>query len=141
MEIKFSTEEKDRKFVIDGLNKFNANFNKNLVPYSNKKEFGFFAYANDEIVGGISGETDMGNWVHVELLYVDEKCRGKYIGTLLIKKVEEYVTENKLVGIHLNTWDWQAKGFYEKIGFTVFGELKGHPLGGTKYYLKKQINN
>jgi len=142
MEIK-STDIKEidnlKKFLGDGLDNFNKKYSNNIIPFENKKTFGFEVYENGELIGGACGHTNMGNWVWVELLYVDEKHRGKDIGTLLIKKIENFCKENRCLGVHLNTWDWQAKGFYEKMGFDCYGELKNHPLGGACFYMKKQL--
>jgi hypothetical protein len=40
---------------------------------------------------------------------------------------------------HLNTFDWQAKAFYEKPGYVIFGVLEDCPRGHTRHYLKKFI--
>lgn len=140
MKIEFSNRFDERtQFIIDGLNKYNSQFQTNIVPYTAKKECGFYVLENDQIIGGIFGSSDMGNWIHIELFYIDEKFRGKDIGTQLIQKVENYAANENYVGMHLNTWDWQAKGFYEKMGFAVFGKLENHPFGSTRYYLKKEL--
>ena len=40
--------------------------------------------------------------------------------------------------IQLDTFDWQAKGFY-KNGYSVFGELKNCPKGHSRYYMSKSL--
>jgi len=139
MKFVFSTEKEHEEFLGKGLNGFNGRFSANIIPYENKKDFGFYAYDGEQLVGGICGNTDMGNWLHVELLYVDGLYRGKDVGTGLMCKAEEFAKENGCVGIHLKTWSWQARGFYEKMGFTVFGQLEDHPPGEVNYYLKKKF--
>lgn len=39
----------------------------------------------------------------------------------------------------METWDFQAKGFYEKNGYTVFAEIKDCPPGTICYFLKKEF--
>lgn len=41
-------------------------------------------------------------------------------------------------GIRMETWDFQARGFYEKNGYNVFGEIKDCPPGTICYFLKKE---
>ena len=41
--------------------------------------------------------------------------------------------------MHLDPFDFQAKEFYEKNGFEVFGILENCPPGHTRYYMKKEI--
>jgi hypothetical protein len=40
---------------------------------------------------------------------------------------------------HLTTHDFQARPFYEKHGYTVFGQLKDLPRGRVKYYMQKTL--
>jgi hypothetical protein len=41
--------------------------------------------------------------------------------------------------IYLDTFDYQAPGFYEKLGFKVFGKLGNYPTGHQRFYLMKRI--
>ena len=70
---------------------------------------------------------------------VDERHRGQQLGSLLLRKVE---AEAKSMGAslsRLDTFDWQAKDFYLKQGYEVFGILEGCPEGHKRYYLKKVL--
>lgn len=102
------------------------------------KEINLFATDGDKLVGGAIGFVEY-NWYVLDLLYVDGAYRGQNIGTALMKQVEAYSQDLGLTGIKLETWDFQAKGFYEKNGFSVFAELKDCPPGTTVYYLKKHL--
>ena len=42
---------------------------------------------------------------------------------------------------HLDTFDFQARDFYLKNGYDVFGLLDDCPEGHTRYYLSKHLNN
>ena len=42
--------------------------------------------------------------------------------------------------IHPDTFDFQAKDFYRKLGYEVFGILDGCPEWHCRYYLKKRRN-
>ena len=57
----------------------------------------------------------------VSALVVDEKCRGKGIGTALLLKAEEWAVENKLsmVRIRSNTIRKEAHLFYQKQGYKI----------------------
>lgn len=56
-----------------------------------------------------------------------------------MNQVEIFAIENKCIGIRTDTWSFQAKGFYEKMGFTVYGQLENHPPHATDYLLKKVL--
>ncbi|MEA3146360.1 MAG: hypothetical protein QOI53_1859, partial [Verrucomicrobiota bacterium] len=36
-------------------------------------------------------------------------------------------------------FDFQARGFYEKNGFHVFGTIENYPIGHERYYLIKRL--
>jgi len=142
IKMKFDLSETSKLFLKQGLQNYNYSKNKYLNPkiYSiDKKYFGFYAYKNNEIIGGAYGFIEYENWVWLELLYVDSKYRGIDLGTKLIQSVENFAKENNCVGMRTETWDVQAKGFYEKMGFVVYGQLENHPVGAIDYHLKKVI--
>ena len=77
--------------------------------------------------------------LYIDVLFVDESHRGQQLGNLLLSKVE---SEAKSMGAslsHLDTFDWQAKDFYLKKGYEVFGILEGCPKGHKRYYMKKTL--
>ena len=94
--------------------------------------------AEDTIVGGLTA-TAVLDWLFVEWLHVDEAHRGADHGTALMAEAEVYARDKGLAGIWLDTFAFQARGFYEKLGFTVFGTLDDHPRGSARYFLQKRF--
>jgi hypothetical protein len=39
----------------------------------------------------------------------------------------------------LDTFSFQARGFYEKLGYRVFGGLDNHPAGHQHYFMTKRF--
>jgi hypothetical protein len=39
----------------------------------------------------------------------------------------------------LDTFSFQARPFYEKLGYHVFGMLENHPAGHQHYFMTKQL--
>ena len=68
-----------------------------------------------------------------------EEYRKMGYGAQLLQELEKVAKEEKCSMIHLDTFDFQAKGFYEKNGFEVFGTLENCPPGHARYYMKKEI--
>lgn len=102
------------------------------------KQYNFLAFDDDKLVGGAIGFIEY-NWYFLDLLCVDEKYRGQYIGTKLLKQIEEFAKKENLTGIRMETWDFQARGFYEKNGYKVFAEIKDCPPNTICYFLKKEV--
>ena len=77
--------------------------------------------------------------VYIDTLWVDEKYRNKNIGTQLLISVENEARIKDAHLIHLDTFDFQAKEFYLKVGYDVFGKLEDCPLNHIRYFMKKII--
>ena len=89
-------------------------------------------------VGGLTGRWYYG-WLFIELLWLPETIRGQDIGTEVMQQAETYALANGITGIWLDTFSFQARGFYEKLGYVVFGELPDYPGTHTRYFLQKRL--
>ncbi|MHB2248606.1 GNAT family N-acetyltransferase [Pseudomonas fitomaticsae] len=93
---------------------------------------------NDAILGGLYGHTFY-RWLFIELLAVPEEGRGQGIGSKLMNMVEAFAREKDCVGIWLDTFDFQAPGFYKKLGYTECGEIVDYPLGHKRHFFQKRL--
>jgi len=90
-------------------------------------------------VGGLAAHWYY-DWMFIELLFVPESLRGQDFGTSLMREAEHYARDKQFTGIWLDTFGFQARGFYEKLGYTVFGELPDYPAGHSRYFLSKRLD-
>ena len=93
----------------------------------------------NELVGGVLACSILWNILSIESVWVAENYRGQGIAARLLKEVEE---EAKAAGCYmaqLDTFDFQAPGFYEKQGYRCFGALE--PCFGThgQYFFCKEL--
>ena len=140
-EIHYEAELKpeSRAAVADGLGAFNASHTQGFDGPSG--QFGLLLRhpetgADD---GGLTARYGFG-WMFIELLFVPERLRGKGVGRQLMADAERIAREKGLVGIRLDTFEFQARGFYEKLGYVVFGEIADHPPGSSRYFLSKRLD-
>jgi GNAT superfamily N-acetyltransferase len=96
--------------------------------------------AEDRPVGGLWGRSGY-DWMFVEYLAVPEALRGQRFGSALIQEAERIARARGCCGIWLDTFAFQARGFYEKLGFTVFGTLEDHPRGSRRFFLSKRLED
>lgn len=89
--------------------------------------------------GGLWGKCAY-DWLFIELLSVPEELRGGDYGKALMGRAEEIARENGCIGIWLDTYEFQARGFYEKLGFSVCGQIEDHPIGQRRYFLQKRLD-
>lgn len=112
-------------FEIPEWKKISPHYYGRVVQWYEKK-FRFKAVENGKILGVISGKYESGA-IYISTIMISEKSRGKGIGEGLMKKVEEWGKKMKAHKIWLNTGiDWEARKFYEKLGYKVEGKLKNH---------------
>jgi GNAT superfamily N-acetyltransferase len=93
---------------------------------------------SDEIVGGLHGSTSF-SYLWVDLLFVPESMRGIGIGRKLMTEAEAEAARRGCRAASLDTFSFQARGFYERLGYSVFGTLKDCPPGHSRFYLTKRL--
>lgn len=99
----------------------------------------FFLQTDDgEIVGGALGNI-WGDWFFLKILWVDRPLRGQDNGQRLLAAAEQHAIERGCIAAHLDTASFQARPFYEKLSYRVFGTLEDHPVGHTHYLLSKRL--
>lgn len=94
--------------------------------------------ATGEVVGGLTGRTSYG-WLFVEHLFVPGSLRGSGIGSELMARAEAEARARGCVGVWLDTFAFQARGFYERLGYRVFGTIEGYPPGHARFFLEKRL--
>ena len=90
------------------------------------------------VVGGLLGGTYWG-WLNVEILWVAEHVRGAGHGRVLLAAAEQEAVRRGCHHAHLDTMSFQARSFYERQGYTVFGELRDFPIGHQRYFMQKAL--
>jgi GNAT superfamily N-acetyltransferase len=123
----------DVQVVLDGLRGFNVR----VIGQPNIQQVTAFVRDEDgTILGGLIGEIKW-LWLYVAKLWVADDLRGRKFGTRLMECAEDHAWREGCLGVHLDTFEYQALPFYEKLGYDVFGVLEGYPPGYKQYYLKK----
>jgi len=92
------------------------------------------------ILGGIIGSTSGWNWLLIDLLWVHEAYRYKGYGRNLMELAEREAQERGCLFARLSTYSFQAREFYEKLGYRVVAQWDDYPPGQTQYWLKKTLS-
>jgi len=146
MRFETEVEPETRKMIRTELSAYNRSRSPALHGYRERGEveevpLDLYAYDDTgELAGGIVAAT-WGGWLAIDLVWVREDQRGTGLGSDLLRRVEDRArVERGCVGVRLDTWGFQAKPFYEKQGYTVFGVLEDYPPGETEYLLSKRLD-
>jgi GNAT superfamily N-acetyltransferase len=73
----------------------------------------------------------------VAALWVADGWRGRGVGGTLLAAAERHAAAAGCHSVWLDTF--QARDFYLKQGYTVFGALEDYPPGQTRSFLRKRI--
>ena len=98
----------------------------------------FLKDENGEVLGGLLGDI-WAAWLHVRTFAVAAPARGHGFGKELMKRAELYAVERGCTDAFLDTFSFQARPFYEKLGYRVFGTLENHPAGHQHYFMTKKL--
>ena len=109
-----------------------------LRPESEDQEFLFSIRKGENLVGGIYGSVYW-NGLEIDTLWVDAQHRGSGIGTRLLSEAETFARENGAVVAFFKTVD--AREFYEKQGYQVYGVLEDRPIGTRLFHMKKRLDD
>ena len=91
-----------------------------------------------QVIGGLVGRTAF-DWLFVELLFVPESLRNQGVGADLMRRAEAEAIARGCHSAWLDTFECQARGFYERLGYTCFGELGDYPTGASRYFMRKTL--
>jgi GNAT superfamily N-acetyltransferase len=89
-------------------------------------------------LGGLWGRTAW-RWLFVELLFVPEAMRRGGVGRELMRRAEAEALERGCHAAWLDTFSFQARGFYEKLGYSLFGRLDDYPPGHSRFFMRKEL--
>jgi GNAT superfamily N-acetyltransferase len=98
----------------------------------------FLRDGNGEVVAGGLGQVNW-NWLYVSLVSVSDALRGKGWGRRLMEEIEQAAKERGCEYAHLDTFSFEARSFYEALGYEVFGSLNDYPAGYEKLFMKKAL--
>jgi len=92
------------------------------------------------LLGGVVGRTHtLRLWFEVRLVWVDEPYRRQGLGRQLMERAEQEALQRGCHYARVNTSQYQAPGFYTKLGYILYGTLENCPPGETVYYFWKPL--
>jgi GNAT superfamily N-acetyltransferase len=124
--------------LIEGLG-------NNILHHLGNVELGipvkiFIRDKDNRVVGGLTA-TLFGGWMYISLLWVDESLRNQGYGARLVQMAEEEAIAHDCQYAHVDTYSFEAKPFYDRLGYETFAILDDYPKGYCKYFMKKRLVN
>jgi len=118
-----------------GLNAFNSKF----INVDEIKSIGvFICDEQGRKQAGLTGST-AGNWLRIDMLWVSDTLRGQGVGSRLIRAAEQEARQRGCRFAQVDTASFQARPFYEKLGYTLRFSLDNYPRHHQRHYLTKAL--
>ena len=129
-------DKEDAGIIDKGLETFCAEFvtdRHEYIPLSRK-----LVDEDGNMIAAVIGGIDEVDSADIDGVWVEERYRGRGLGSYLMGEFEREAKEIGAYVITSNCCDW-VSGFFFGNGYTVRGELADYPKGHTAYELEKRI--
>lgn len=126
-------EELD-EFIRSNTRTYNSGFVPNDFEYLSV----YGRSDQGELIGGLTAKTYW-DYLDIEFLWVDERHRQQGIATVILRRAEDEAMRRGCTRAALDTFQFQALGFYRKLGYEIFGTLDGYCGKYQRYYLTKTL--
>ena len=120
--------------IVDVLSKYSLAYGYRHDP----AEFALALIVDGQQAGGLIADTNW-NWLHVSVLAVDASRRGQGHGRALMDRAEAIARQRGCTGAWVDTFSFQAPGFYERLGYRQFGELPSYPDEHRRMFYSKRL--
>ena len=98
----------------------------------------FIKDQKQNVLGGISGTSFYGS-LYIDSLWIEKMLRHQGWGTKLMQAAENIGRERGARFVTVNTMDWEALPFYEKLGYSIEFVRKGYDKDSTMSMLRKNL--
>lgn len=92
----------------------------------------------EQVFGGASGTLFYGS-LYVDSLWIDKTLRHQGWGKKLMCEAEKIGKENDALFVTLNTMDWEALPFYQKLGYSIEFVREGYEKNSKMFMLRKTL--
>lgn len=136
IELNTDPEKTDIAELYEGLDGFNQ---QQLPGYTERRRLWTVRNDQGQLIAGLYARMQM-NTLHVDYFWIAESERGNQLGSKLIAQVEAESRSQGIYRIYLDTYTFQAPGFYRKLGFNEVGRFIDFPTDGIdKVFFVKHL--
>lgn len=133
------SNEEESELIVDKI----VEYNLSKVPIIQESSFIWInrviVDTYGDIIAGINSKMYCWNCLYIDVLWVKEEYRKEGLGSKILNEIEKVAKDKGCYLIHLDTFDFQAKDFYIKHEYDIFGILDECPQRHKRYFMKKII--
>ena len=131
----FQLVEQDAALHAEIIRRFEV-FNRDATDWG-ATTYSMVARRDGEIIATARGITNMG-LVEIRGVWVEPAQRHAGLGARLVAAVEQEAKKRGCTRAALDTYSWQAVGFYLRLGYAEYGVLD-YPNGQRRHFMVKDL--
>jgi GNAT superfamily N-acetyltransferase len=135
--LSINVEAPPSKATLDAIGQGLDTYNKQFATTAYEEFALAFKDGDDTVRGGIYANAWAG-MLFIKWFWIDEALRGQGHGRKLLGVAEDEGRRRGCTAVYLDTFEFQARPFYEKHGYQLFGSLD-YPAGFKRFFLQKAL--
>lgn len=136
--MRIEIEDPASKATLDVIGKGLDDYNAKFAPTTFEEFVVLLKTIEGEVKGGIYAMAWAGS-LFIKWLWIDEDHRRGGHGRALMAAAEDEGRRRGCSAAWLDTFEFQARPFYEKLGYELFGALD-YPAGFQRFFQKKPLD-
>jgi ribosomal protein S18 acetylase RimI-like enzyme len=133
--VEISPRPEDARFLEDRLYEFNVQ----ATGIADGSPLAVLLRGPDGKVAGGAYGWSWGGTCSIRYLFVPAPMRNQGHGSRIMRAVEREAVARRCGQIVLETHDFQAPGFYRRLGFEIVGAIDDYPRGYRYFMLLKRL--
>ena len=135
------SDSREREVEAGRIQRGVRDFNTSIVAEADFHPLRVFAYDDSgDLIGGLIGETYWG-WLYIDSLWVANQHRRQGHGTRILEFAESEAVHRGCRNAFLDTFSFQARPLYERLGYRVVGTIRNFPQGHERYSMVKPLGS
>lgn len=125
---------------IDRLEDHLYHHTAECIGRADAQGIGFLAHDDGELAGAVAGFT-WGGICDLKQVWVREDRRGRGLGSALMQAALAEARRRGCLYVFLATHDFQAPGFYRRLGFELVAEVPDKPVGHREFIFRRALSD
>ena len=118
-----------------------AAFDRKNIGYRLDGSVNIGIESDGRLIAGLNGCMTAYRIFYIDTVFVEEEYRRQGVGTALLKEAEKRARALGANMIRLDTFDWQGREFYKKLGYEEVGGYSSAEDGFSEYFFVKRLTD
>lgn len=118
-----------------------AAFDRKFIGYRLEGSVNIGIERDGRLIAGLNGYMTAFKILYIDTVFVAEEYRRQGVGTELLKEAERRAETLGANIIRLDTFNWQGRGFYKKLGYEEIGGYSSQEDGFSEHFFVKRLSS